>query len=238
MKAAIIGYGKMGREIEKQLISRGHEVGLVIDVDNASDLNAEKMKGIDVAIEFTTPDTALGNIKKCLEIGVPVVCGTTAWTVHLPEVTALCKERDGAFFYASNYSVGVNITFRLNKILAEMMNRFPEYDVTVEEVHHTQKKDAPSGTAITIAEDIVAGLDRKAKWVGETTTEPDELEVVSIRRSIAPGTHTVTYESEVDSLTLTHNIKSRTGLAFGAVMAAEFLAGKRGIYSMNDLLGF
>lgn len=228
----------MGREIEKILTSRGHEAALIIDMDNAGDLNAEKMRGIDVAIEFTTPDTALGNIKKCLEIGVPVVCGTTAWTAHLPEVEALCKEKDGAFFYASNYSIGVNVMFRLNKMLAEMMNRFPEYDVTVEEVHHTQKKDAPSGTAITIADDIVAALDRKQKWVGETTTNPDELEVVSIRRSIAPGTHTVTYESEDDAIILNHNIKSRRGLATGAVLAAEFLAGKKGVYSMKDLLGF
>ncbi len=233
----------MGREIERVLLDRGHEVALVIDMDNAGDLCAEKMRNVDVAIEFTTPDTALGNIKKCLEIGVPVVCGTTAWTAHLPEVEALCRERGGAFFYASNYSIGVNVAFELNRRLAEMMNRFPEYDVTVEEVHHTQKKDAPSGTAITIADDIVARLDRKQKWVGQTTTEPSELEVVSVRRSIAPGTHTVTYESPVDAITLTHNIKSRAGLAAGAVSAAEFLAsevaaGRKGVYSMKDLLGF
>ncbi len=231
----------MGREIERVLLERGHEAALIVDVDNAGDLNAEKMRGIDVAIEFTTPDTALGNIKKCLEIGVPVVCGTTAWTAHLPEVEELCRRKSGAFFYASNYSIGVNVAFELNRRLAEMMNRFPEYDVTVEEVHHTQKKDAPSGTAITIADDIVARLDRKQKWVGRTTTEPSELEVVSVRRSVAPGTHTVTYESPVDAITLTHNIKSRAGLAAGAVSAAEFLvaevaAGRRGLFSMNDLL--
>ncbi len=238
MKVAIIGYGKMGREIEKILIARGHEVSLIVDVGNQGDLNAEKMRGVDVAIEFTTPDTALGNIRKCLETGVPVVCGTTAWTARLPEVEALCREKDGAFFYASNYSIGVNVMFEMNRRLAAMMNRFPEYDVTVEEVHHVQKKDAPSGTAITIADDIVAALDRKAKWVGQTTTAPDELEVLSVRRSVAPGMHTVTYESDVDSLTLTHNIKNRSGLATGAVLAAEFLAGKKGVYSMKDLLGF
>lgn len=238
MKTAIIGYGRMGREIEKLLLARGHEVALVIDVDNAGDLNAEKMEGIDVAIEFTTPATALGNIRKCLEIGVPVVCGTTAWTEHLSEVEALCREKDGAFFYASNYSIGVNIMFKLNRVLAGIMDRFPEYDVTVEEVHHTGKKDAPSGTAITIADDIVAGLDRKARWVGATTTAPDELEVLAVRRSVVPGTHTVTYESDVDSITMTHTAKSRGGFVTGAVMAAEFLAGKKGIYSMNDLLGF
>jgi 4-hydroxy-tetrahydrodipicolinate reductase len=233
----------MGREIERVLLERGHEVGPIIDVDNAGDLNASKMAGVDVAIEFTTPDTALGNIRRCIEIGVPLVCGTTAWTAHLPEVEELCRERGGAFFYASNYSIGVNVAFELNRRLAAMMDRFPEYDVTVEEVHHTAKKDAPSGTAIVLAEDIVAALDRKRRWVGATTTDPAELEVVSVRRSVAPGTHTVTYESPVDAITLTHNIKSRAGLAAGAVLAAEFLvsevaAHRKGVYTMKDLLGF
>ena len=245
MKTAIIGYGKMGREIEKILTARGHEVALIVDVDNAGDLNASKMAGIDVAIEFTTPGTALGNILKCLEIGVPVVCGTTAWTAHLPEVELLCRERGGAFFYASNYSIGVNVAFELNRRLAAMMNRFPEYDVTVEEVHHTQKKDAPSGTAIVMADDIVAALERKSRWVlgcpASGEANPAELEGVSVRRSVAPGTHTVTYESPVDTITLTHNIKSRAGLAAGAVSAAEFLvgevaAGRKGVYTMKELL--
>jgi 4-hydroxy-tetrahydrodipicolinate reductase len=245
MRVAIIGYGKMGREIERVLTQRGHEVGLVIDVDNTADLNADKMAGIDVAIEFTTPDTAPGNIRRCLEIGVPVVCGTTAWTAHLPEMEKLCRERGGSFFYASNYSIGVNVAFELNRRLAAMMNRFPEYDVTVEEVHHTAKKDAPSGTAIVMADDIVAALDRKTRWVSGCPTtgafDPAELEVVSVRRGVAPGTHTVTYESPVDEITLTHNIKSRAGLAAGAVSAAEFLAnevaaGRKGVYTMADLL--
>lgn len=231
----------MGREIERALLERGHEVALIIDADNAADLCAEKLAGVDVAIEFTTPDTALGNIRKCLEAGIPVVCGTTAWTAHLPEVEAMCRAKSGAFFYASNYSIGVNVMFELNRRLAEMMNRFPEYDVTLEEVHHTQKKDAPSGTAVVLAGDIVAALDRKTAWVGHTTTELSELEVVSVRRSVAPGTHTVTYESPVDAITLSHNIKSRAGLAAGAVSAAEFLArevaaGRSGVYSMKDLL--
>jgi 4-hydroxy-tetrahydrodipicolinate reductase len=238
MRVAIIGYGKMGHQIERTLTERGHEVALIIDVDNATDLSAEGMRGVDVAIEFTAPDAALGNIKKCLEIGVPVVCGTTAWTAHLPEVEALCRRRDGAFFYASNYSIGVNVMFALNRELARIMNRFPEYDVTVEETHHTQKKDAPSGTAITLAEGIIGGLDRKTEWTGQTTTAPEELEVTSIRRSTVAGIHTVIYESPVDTLTLSHTIKERSGLALGAVLAAEFLVGKKGIYTMNDLLGF
>jgi 4-hydroxy-tetrahydrodipicolinate reductase len=238
MKVVIIGYGKMGRQVERTLAERGHEVALIVDVDNAADLTAEGMRGVDVAIEFTAPEAALGNIMKCLEIGVPVVCGTTAWTAHLPEVEALCRERGGAFFYASNYSIGVNVMFALNRQLARIMNRFPEYDVTVEETHHTAKKDAPSGTAITLAEDILAGLDRKTEWTGQVTTTPAELEVTSVRRSTVAGIHTVTYESPVDTLTLSHTIKERSGLALGAVLAAEFLVGKRGIYTMKDLLGF
>jgi 4-hydroxy-tetrahydrodipicolinate reductase len=245
MKVAIIGYGKMGREIERVLLSRGHEVALVIDVDNAADLTAGKMNGVDVAIEFTAPDAALDNIRRCLEIGVPVVCGTTAWTAHLPEVEAFCRERGGAFFYASNYSIGVNVMMELNRRLAAMMNRFADYDVTVEEVHHIEKKDAPSGTAIVLADDIVAALDRKTRRVNGVPAagvpDPSELEVVSVRRSVAPGTHTVTYESVVDTIALTHNMKSRAGLAAGAVSAAEFLvagvaAGRRGMYTMKDLL--
>ncbi len=250
MKAAIIGYGKMGHAIEQILRERGHEVVAIVDeARNAdgescyakvSDVDVSAI-GVDVAFEFSTPGAALENIKMCIEAGVPVVCGTTAWTAHLPEVEALCKERGGAFFYSSNYSIGVNVVFEINRQLARMMNRFPEYDVTIEETHHTEKKDAPSGTAITMAEDIVAALERKTSWVGGTTTEPGELEVVSVRRSVAPGTHTVTYESPVDSITLTHNIKNRSGLAMGAVMAGEFLtssveAGEGGMFTMKDLL--
>jgi 4-hydroxy-tetrahydrodipicolinate reductase len=238
MKVAIIGYGKMGREVERMLTARGHEVALVIDVDNAAELNSERMRGVDVAIEFTAPKAALGNIVKCLEIGVPVVSGTTAWTEHLPEVEALCKERGGAFFYASNYSIGVNVMFALNRELARIMNRFSAYDVTVEETHHTAKKDAPSGTAITLARDITRELYRKTEWVGRTTTTPSELEVTSVRRSTVAGIHTVTYESPEDVLTLSHTIKSRSALAQGAVLAAEFLVGKKGVFTMNDLLGF
>ncbi|MDR2894748.1 MAG: 4-hydroxy-tetrahydrodipicolinate reductase [Alistipes sp.] len=245
MKVAIIGYGKMGREIERLLIERGHQPALIIDMDNTADLCAERMAGIDVAIEFTTPDTALGNIKKCLETGIPLVCGTTGWTEHMPEIEQLCRQNNGAFFYASNYSIGVNVVFELNRRLAEMMNRFPEYDASIEETHHTQKKDAPSGTAITLAGGIVAALDRKNSWTlgvpAVGTVDPAALEITSVRRSVAPGTHTVTYESPVDTITLRHDMKSRTGLAAGAVSAAEFLAAevaasRRGIYTMKDLL--
>lgn len=230
----------MGREIEKLLLERGHEIVLVIDEYNAGELNPETLRrvGAEVAVEFSTPDAAFGNIIKCLESGVAVVCGTTGWLGKFDKVKSLCEKVHGTFFYASNYSVGMNIMFRLNDKLAQMMNGFPQYDVTVEEVHHTQKKDAPSGTAITIAEGIIENLDRKKKWVGDTTTAPDELEVLAVRRSVVPGIHTVTYESEVDLISVTHSAKGRTGLALGAVLAAEYIHGKTGIYTMADLLGF
>lgn len=237
MKVALIGYGKMGKEIECILTGRGHTIPLIIDIDNASDLDAAHLAGIDVAIEFTTPQTAFGNIMTCLEAGVPVVCGTTGWLDRFEEVKEACRLRNGAFFYASNYSVGVNVFFEVNRRLAELMERFPEYDVTVEETHHTQKKDAPSGTAITIAEGILENLSRKQKWVCGVTTVPEELEVTAVRRSIVPGTHTVTYESAADQITLTHRANGRRGFAMGAVLAAEFLCGKQGIYTMKDLLG-
>lgn len=240
MNAAILGYGKMGKEIEKILLDRGHNVALVIDIDNPGDLNTAnlKAKNIDVAIEFSSPSAAEKNVMTCLEAGVGVVSGSTGWMDGVEKAKAFCEKNGGAFFYASNYSVGVNILFRVNEMLARMMDGFPEYDVTVEEVHHTQKLDSPSGTAITIAEGIIGNLERKNKWVGETTTTPGELEVLGIRRSVVPGIHTITYESPIDYITVTHSVKNRVGLAYGAVMAAEFLNGKKGVYGMSDLLGF
>ncbi|MFI3263650.1 MAG: 4-hydroxy-tetrahydrodipicolinate reductase [Rikenellaceae bacterium] len=235
MNVAIIGYGKMGHEIEKILNSRGHNVALIIDIDNQEDFTKEKFKDIDVAIEFTAPTTAFNNICKCMEIGVPVVCGTTAWLDKYDEVLALCEKTKGAFFYSSNYSIGVNIFFKVNKMLAKLMNPYKDYDVTVEEVHHTQKKDSPSGTAVTIAEGILENIDRKSSWVGHTTIEPEELEVLGIRRSVVPGTHTVTWESEIDVLEIKHLAKGRQGFALGAVVAAEFLQGKQGAFSMDSL---
>ncbi len=239
MNIAIIGYGKMGREIERVALSRGHKVVLKIDIDNAAELNKENLKAlkVDAAIEFTTPDTAFKNVMKCIEASTPVVCGTTGWIDRLPAAEKACKENNAAMFYASNYGIGVNILFKLNAILAKMMNRYSEYDVTLEETHHTMKKDAPSGTAITLADGITDNLDRKKTFVNHTTTEPSELEVLSIRRGDVPGTHTVTYESPVDEITLTHRAKSRAGLAFGAVSAAEFICGKTGVFGMDDLLG-
>ncbi|MFI3268144.1 MAG: 4-hydroxy-tetrahydrodipicolinate reductase [Rikenellaceae bacterium] len=236
MNIAIIGYGKMGHEIEKILISRSHNVALIIDIDNQNDFTKENFKDIDVAIEFTAPHTAYDNICKCMEIGVPVVCGTTAWLDKYDEVLALCEKTNGAFFYSSNYSIGVNIFFKVNKMLAKLMNPYENYDVTVEEVHHTQKKDSPSGTAVTLAEGILENIERKNSWVGNTTTEPDELEVLGIRRSIVPGTHTITWESEIDMIEIKHLAKGRQGFALGAVVAAEYLCGKKGVYTMDDII--
>ena len=236
MKAAIIGYGKMGREIEKILLERGHSVALVIDTDNASDLNAANLAQADVALEFTMPTTAYGNIRTCIENATPVVSGTTGWTDRLPELQELCREKGGALFYASNYCLGVNLMFRLNRRLARMMERFDAYDVRIEEIHHTQKKDAPSGTAITLAEGIISEIGRKTGWVNEPSDDLSQIVVTSLREGAVPGTHTVTYESDDDRIELKHTIKNRRTLALGAVVAAEFLCGKKGVYTMDDLL--
>ena len=235
MRAAIIGYGKMGREIEKILIQRGHEVALIIDQDNVADLNAENLKTIDVAIEFTTPATAYDNIRRCLECGTAVVSGTTGWTSRLAELQELCREKGGAMFYASNYSIGVNLMFRLNRELARMMNAFNGYEVTIAETHHTEKKDSPSGTAVTLAEDIIARIDRKQGWVNEPTTDESLIGIESFRVGMTPGDHSVTYTSEDDVLEIRHSIKNRRTLAEGAVVAAEFLCGKQGVFTMEDL---
>ena len=237
MKAAIIGYGKMGREIERILAERGHETALIIDLDNARDLDAEHLKGIDVAIEFTTPATAYGNIRTCLECGVAVVSGTTGWTDRLAELQELCRQRGGAMFYASNYCLGVNLLFRLNRQLAALVGRLGGgYEVRIEEVHHTQKKDAPSGTAITLAEGIIAELASKRGWVNDAPAAADQIEIHSVREGMTPGIHTVTYESEDDRIELRHTIKNRRTLALGAVVAAEFLCGRCGVYSIEGLL--
>ena len=240
----------MGREIETILRERGHEVALIIDMDNAAELDAAHLQGIDVALEFTTPTTAYRNIRTCIECGTPVVSGTTGWTDRLAELQALCRERGGALFYASNYCLGVNLMFRLNRQLAEMMNRVGGYEVRIEEVHHTQKKDAPSGTAITLAEGIIDRLDTKQGWVNyapgiehaanrverSEETPADCVEIRSVREGAVPGIHTVSYESEDDRLEIRHTIKNRRTLAAGAVVAAEFLCGKSGVYDMDDLL--
>lgn len=235
MKCAIIGYGKMGREIERILVERGHSVEFIIDEANASELTAKNIKKVDVAFEFTTPDTAPNNLKTILEAGGRVVCGTTGWLARLGEMERLA-ERGGALFYASNFSIGVNMMFRLNRRMAELMNPYSQYDVRIEETHHMWKKDAPSGTAITLAEGIIEKLDRKTSWVNNTPNTPEELEIESFREGMVPGIHTITYTSPDDFIELKHSITNRRALAMGAVLAGEYLADKRGVHTMDNLL--
>lgn len=238
MKIALIGYGKMGKEIEQIAISRGHSVVLKIDINNQQELTIENLRKADLAIEFTTPNTAIANYRICFEAGVPVVSGTTGWLEFKPSIEAECIARNGCFFYASNFSLGVNLFFELNKILARMMKPFPQYDVSMTEIHHTQKLDAPSGTAITLAEGIVEENGSKKSWTIETPKSKDELYIHAVRKDPFPGLHTVKYESEVDFVEITHNAFNRKGLALGTVLAAEFSLGKKGIFTMSDMLKF
>jgi len=236
MKIALIGYGKMGQTIEKIAKERGHEIVSIIDIDNLEDFNSDAFKSADVAIEFTRPEVAVSNIRNCFKANVPIVCGTTGWNEHLSEIRKELEEGNKTLFWASNFSLGVNLFFALNKYLARLMNQFPDYNVEMTEVHHTQKLDAPSGTAITLAEGIFENLNRKTNWVKEVEESANELAIKSIREGQVPGIHTIRYESEVDSIEITHDAKSRQGFALGAVIAAEFTAGKKGLLGMQDLL--
>lgn len=236
MKIALIGYGKMGKAIEAIAVAKGHEIIHRIDMNSQHLLEKEELSKADVAIEFTGPETAYNNILKCFAANVPVVCGSTGWLEHLPAVQAQCKEQNQAFLYASNFSVGVNIFFEVNKRLAELMANQPQYDVKMEEIHHTQKRDAPSGTAITLAEQVLAKVTRKSKWVNDVQAQPDQLSIESKRIDPAPGTHSITYTSSIDDITITHTAHSREGFASGAVIAAEWIKGKTGIFGMKDVL--
>lgn len=238
MKIALIGYGKMGKTIEQIALQRGHQIVSIIDINNTADFDSEAFRSADVAIEFTTPATALGNYMRCFAANVPVVSGTTGWLQHLDEVKAKCEQEGKTFFYASNFSVGVNIFFALNRYLAKIMNGFPAYDVRMTEVHHIHKLDAPSGTAITLAEGILDNVERKERWTLETAEQPTDLPIHAIREGEVPGIHEIIYESEADTISIKHDAKSRAGFALGAVIAAEFTAGKKGFLGMNDLFHF
>lgn len=238
MKIALLGYGKMGKEIEKIAVSRGHEIVLKVNVDNAKDLTIDNLKKADAAIEFSTPETAYSNIQKCFEANVPVVVGTTGWLHKIEEVKNSAANEGKGFFYASNFSIGVNVFFEINKKLAQLMAPYKEYSIDMEEIHHTQKLDAPSGTAITLAEGIMENNARKNKWVNESTTTDSHLEIISKRIENIPGTHTVVYNSPIDEIYIRHTAHNRQGFALGAVVAAEFMKGKSGYYGMNDLLKF
>jgi len=232
MKIALLGYGKMGKAIEALALTRGHEVVARIDLNNAADI-AEINKA-DVAIEFSQPDAVVNNLLNCFKHHVPVVCGTTGWLNKKTEVEEACKQYDGSFFYASNYSLGVNLFFKLNEYLAEMMNRHEHYEVSIDEVHHTAKKDAPSGTAITLAESIIRLLDRKKKWSDQPNAKGDNLVISSSRIDPTPGTHTVKYTSAIDDIEIRHVAHSREGFAIGALMVAEWIQGKKGVLGMSD----
>lgn len=237
MKIALIGYGKMGQAIEGIAIKKGHEIVLKINIDNVADMTLQNLQQADIAIEFTGPESAVENLHKCFEAGVPVVCGSTGWLDKWNDVKQYCTVHNGSLLYASNFSIGVSLFFELNSYLANLMKDYDEYDVKMEEIHHTQKRDAPSGTAITLAEQIMHNLTRKKHWVNEPSATADELEIISQRIDPAPGTHKVKYTSAIDDIEIIHTAHNRVGFAGGAVKAAEFLAGKKGIYTMKDVLG-
>jgi 4-hydroxy-tetrahydrodipicolinate reductase len=238
MRIALIGYGKMGKAIERIAVTRGHEIVLKIDLDNSFDMTGENLSKADLAIEFTGPSSATDNLLRCAEAGISVVCGSTGWLEKYTEVMLAFEKKELAFLYASNFSIGVNIFFELNKKLANLMAPFPEYAVEIREIHHTQKKDAPSGTAITLAEQILAKIPSLKNWVNRPAEQIGELTILSERMDPAPGTHLVKYYSTIDDIEIIHTAHSREGFAGGAVLAAEFIQNKKGIFSMKDVLGF
>lgn len=236
MKIALLGYGKMGKEIEAIAVSRGHDIVLKVDETNANQTGANEIARADVAIEFSTPHTVIENIKKCFSAKIPVVVGTTGWYNQFEEICAASRASGSGLFYATNFSLGVNIFFKVNNYLAELMNHFPDYNVSMEEIHHIHKLDKPSGTAITLAEQIISKIERKKNWTLSPNASDAELAIRDIREGEVPGTHSITYSSQVDDITIAHKAHNRKGFALGAVLAAEFMKGKNGIHTMEDLL--
>jgi 4-hydroxy-tetrahydrodipicolinate reductase len=236
MKVAILGYGKMGMEVETVLLSRNHEITLRASAERP--FKPEDLINTDIAIEFSTPDTAVDNIYKCFEANCPVVVGTTGWYMRIPEIREETISRKQSLLFASNFSIGVNIMFHLNRQMAMLMNQIDEYEPLIEEIHHLAKKDKPSGTAITLAEDIISNVMRKTKWKNEKSEASEELSILSIREGEVAGIHTVSYTSSIDKLSLTHEAFNRRGFALGAVKSAEWLFGKKGFYTINDYLHF
>jgi 4-hydroxy-tetrahydrodipicolinate reductase len=237
MRIAIIGYGKMGHMIEEVVVQRGHEIVLKINIENTEDFTKDNIAKADVAIEFTGPHTAYENVKKCIDFGIPVVSGSTGWNTKLEEMKGYVKQKGGSFLHTSNFSIGVNIFFEVNKLLAKLMAPHKEYDVVLKEIHHTAKLDAPSGTAVTLADQVLANVPRKVKWVNQETSNADELTIISERIDPAPGTHFVKYTSEIDDIEIIHTAHNRKGFALGAVLAAEYISDKNGIFSMQEVLG-
>jgi 4-hydroxy-tetrahydrodipicolinate reductase len=235
MNIVLVGYGKMGKTIEKIALQRGHTISGRIDVDNQGDF--EKVKA-DAAIEFSHPDAAFNNVRRCIERNIPVVCGTTGWLARKPEIEKLVAEKNGSFFYASNYSLGVNIFFKLNEYLASRMKGFDSYNVSMDEIHHTEKRDAPSGTAITLAEGVMKHLTAKKTWINHESDKAEELSIKSFRIDQVPGTHTVKYSSAIDDIEIKHTAHTREGFALGAVLVAEWLKDKKGVLNMDNFLKF
>lgn len=236
MKLALIGYGKMGRTIEKIALERGHEIVAVINVDNISDINSDAFRSADVAIEFTTPATAFDNYLKAFAQGVKVVSGTTGWTSRLDEIKEKCDKEGATFFWTSNFSIGVNIFFALNAFLARIMDKFPRYHPAMKEIHHIHKLDHPSGTAISLARDVMKATSRIEGWTEETTADDKQLVIAHEREGEVPGTHIISWDSSVDTITLEHRAKSREGFALGAVVAAEWVATETGFLTMEQLM--
>jgi len=238
MKLAIIGYGKMGKEIEQAARERNHTIELIVDINNLSELNDQRLKSVDVAIEFTHAEVAYSNCMACFHAGVPVVCGTTGWNNKLTELKQICLPKGYGLFHTPNFSIGMNLFFRINKLLAKLMDHQPSYNVSITEIHHTQKLDAPSGTAIRLADDILQSISRKKKWKLDEQDSADTIAIYAVREGMVPGIHTIRYESEIDFIEMTHSAKNRKGLALGAVIAAEFMKDKKGFFTMDDLLQF
>ncbi len=236
MRIALIGYGKMGKMIEEVALQRGHQIGLVIDEENREELSSKNIAGIDAAIEFTSPHSAFENVTMCIDFGLPVISGSTGWNNKLEEAKQYCLKKESAFLHSSNFSVGVNIFFQVNKLLAKLMVEQPGYNVSMKEVHHTQKKDAPSGTAVTLAEQVLEVSHKKKSWVNGRSSNFEELSILSERIDPAPGTHFVKYSSAVDDIEIIHTARNRKGFALGAVLAAEFITGKKGVFTMEDVL--
>ena len=238
MNIALIGYGRMGHEIEAVVLKRGHIVKLIIDMDNRDDLYETKLSDIDVAIEFSSPDSAFENISRCLELSVPVVSGTTGWLKDYEKAVEICKRKNTSFIHSSNFSIGVNILFRLNEELARHMAGYNDYTVSIEEIHHIKKLDAPSGTAISLAQGIIGNHPQYEKWCFENDKNENCIPVHSVREGVVPGTHTVSWDSEIDTISIRHEARNRKGFALGAVVAAEFIHSKKGIFTMSDVMGF
>ena len=238
MNIVLVGYGCMGHEIESAAVGRGHIIKLIVDKENLSDLNADNVKGIDLAIEFTTPETAYDNVSKCLRMKIPVVCGTTGWLEDYPNAVTVCNDNGVSFIHSSNFSIGVNVLFKLNSEMAKYMEHYPGYKPFIEEIHHVKKLDAPSGTAITLAGGITDQHQAYNGWSFEDNKTAEKVPIRSIREGTVPGIHTVSWDSETDTIILRHESKSRRGLALGAVIAAEYILPKKGVFTMNDVLGF